>query len=81
MNETTPATAQLDPILEQWRTRLLGEITYLYLDARYEAEQRDPPADAGGEYLSERSVVPPLGQCDPDGDQRGLGHRQGVCGV
>ena len=35
------ATAQLDPILEQWRTRPLGEIAYLYLDARYETVRQD----------------------------------------
>ena len=32
------ATAQLDETLEAWRTRPLGEIVYLYLDARYEKE-------------------------------------------
>lgn len=30
------ATAQLDAVLQEWRERPLGEITYLYLDARYE---------------------------------------------
>jgi len=30
------ATAQLDETLEAWRTRPLGEMLYLYLDARYE---------------------------------------------
>jgi putative transposase len=30
------AVAQLDPLLEAWRTRPLGEMVYLYLDARYE---------------------------------------------
>jgi transposase-like protein len=30
------ATAQLDAVLQAWRERPLGEITYLYLDARYE---------------------------------------------
>lgn len=30
------ATAQLDAVLQAWREQPLGEITYLYLDARYE---------------------------------------------
>ena len=30
------ATAQLDAILEEWRERPLGKISYLYVDARYE---------------------------------------------
>lgn len=30
------ATAQLDEILQQWQERPLGEVVYLYLDARYE---------------------------------------------
>ena len=30
------ATAQLDEILQEWRERPLGEIAYLYVDARYE---------------------------------------------
>jgi putative transposase len=28
--------AQLDGVLQEWRKRPLGEITYLYIDARYE---------------------------------------------
>jgi len=39
--QVSRATAQLDPILEQWRTRPLGEIPYLYLDARYEKVRQD----------------------------------------
>ena len=35
------ATAQLDETLEAWRTRPLGEIVYLYLDARYEKVRQD----------------------------------------
>jgi transposase-like protein len=34
--QVSRATAQLDEILQQWRERPLGEVTYLYLDARYE---------------------------------------------
>lgn len=40
-SQVSRATAQLDPILEQWRTRPLGEIPYLYLDARYEKVRKD----------------------------------------
>ncbi len=35
------ATAQLDPILEQWRTRPLGECPFVSLDARYEKVRVD----------------------------------------
>ena len=35
------ATAQLDEVLEAWRQRPLGEIHYLYLDARYEKVRLD----------------------------------------
>jgi transposase-like protein len=34
--QVSRATAQLDLVLQEWRERPLGEITYLYLDARYE---------------------------------------------
>lgn len=34
--QVSRATAQLDEELQQWRERPLGEITYLYVDARYE---------------------------------------------
>lgn len=34
--QVSRATAQLDEVLQQWRERPLGEITYLYIDARYE---------------------------------------------
>jgi transposase-like protein len=35
------AAAQLDESLEAWRNRPLGEIVYLYLDARYEKVRQD----------------------------------------
>ena len=35
------ATAQLDEKLEQWRNCGLGEITYLFLDVRYEKARQD----------------------------------------
>jgi len=34
--QVSRATAQLDEVLQEWRERPLGEITYLYVDARYE---------------------------------------------
>ena len=34
--QVSRATAQLDEALQEWRERSLGEIIYLYLDARYE---------------------------------------------
>lgn len=34
--QVSRATAQLDAILQEWRERPLGEIRYLFLDARYE---------------------------------------------
>jgi putative transposase len=35
-SQVSRATAQLDTVLQEWRERPLGEISYLYLDARYE---------------------------------------------
>jgi putative transposase len=34
--QVSRAVAQLDNVLQEWRERVLGEITYLYVDARYE---------------------------------------------
>lgn len=34
--QVSRATADLDAVLQEWRERSLGEITYLYVDARYE---------------------------------------------
>ena len=34
--QVSRAAAQLDEVLQQWRERSLGEITYLYVDAHYE---------------------------------------------
>jgi putative transposase len=34
--QVSRAAAQLDNVLQEWRERPLGEITYLYVDARYE---------------------------------------------
>lgn len=40
-SQVSRAAAQLDEVLEQWRTRPLGETPYLYLDARYEKVRVD----------------------------------------
>jgi len=34
--QVSRATAQLDEVLQEWRERPLGDIQYLYVDARYE---------------------------------------------
>jgi len=40
-SQVSRAAAELDEILNQWRTRELGRYPYLYLDARYEKVRRD----------------------------------------
>ena len=45
--QVSRATAQMDAVLEAWRTRPLGQVVYLYLDARYEkVRQEGRVADA-----------------------------------
>ena len=39
--QVSRAAAQLDGVLEQWRTRPLPETRYVYLDARYEKVRQD----------------------------------------
>ncbi len=39
-SQVSRASKQLDDELETWRTRPLGEVVYLYLDARYEKVRR-----------------------------------------
>ena len=39
--QVSQAAARLDEVLEAWRNRPLGEIVYLYLDARYEKVRQD----------------------------------------
>jgi putative transposase len=39
--QVSRAAAQLDVVLESWRTRVLGRCRYLYLDARYEKVRVD----------------------------------------
>ncbi len=59
------ATAQLDETLEAWRTRPLGEIVYLYLDARYEKVRQDG-------QVSDAAVLMAVG-VDRDGKRQVLG--------
>ena len=40
-SQVSQASAQLDAVLEKWRTRPLGEYRYVYLDARYEKVRED----------------------------------------
>lgn len=40
-SQVSQATGMLDEVLEPWRNRRLGEIVYLYLDARYEKVRID----------------------------------------
>jgi transposase-like protein len=40
-SQVSKATAQLDDKLAQWRNSPLGEVVYLYLDARYEKVRQD----------------------------------------
>jgi putative transposase len=40
-SQVSQAAARLDETLEAWRNRSLGEIVYLYLDARYEKVRED----------------------------------------
>jgi len=40
-SQVSRAAALLDEVLEAWRNRRLGEIVYLYLDARYEKVRMD----------------------------------------
>ena len=39
--QVSRAAAQMDEVLEAWRNRPLGEIVYMYLDARYEKVRMD----------------------------------------
>lgn len=39
--QVSAAAAQLDPVLEAWRTRALSSCPYLFLDARYEKVRQD----------------------------------------
>jgi putative transposase len=62
--QVSRATAQLDEVLQEWRERPLGEITYLYVDARYEKVR-----DAG--QVRDAAVLVATG-ITPDGERQVL---------
>lgn len=64
------ATAELDPLLEKWRQRPLGETVYLFLDARYENVRVD------GQVVS-MAVLLATG-IEPEGKRRILGVSVGM---
>ncbi len=63
--QVSRAAALLDSELEAWRTRRLGQVRYLVLDARYE-KQRD------GGVVRDAAVLSAIG-IGPDGRRRVLG--------
>jgi len=64
-SQVSRATAQLDGVLQEWRERPLGEIRYLYLDARYEKVR-----EAG--QVRDAAVLVATG-ITPDGERQVLG--------
>jgi len=63
--QVSRAAAQLDAVLQEWRERPLGEITYLYVDARYEKVQ-----EAG--QVRDAAVLVASG-ITPEGERQVLG--------
>jgi len=63
--QVSRATAQLDEVLQEWRERPLGEIAYLYVDARYEKVR-----DAG--RVRDAAVLLATG-ISPQGERQVLG--------
>jgi len=63
--QVSRASAQLDEILEAWRNRPLGEIRYLFLDARYEKVRQDG-------QIRDAAVLIALG-IGPDGKRQIVG--------
>jgi transposase-like protein len=86
------ATSELDALLEAWRTRPLGEIVYLFLDARYEKVRLDGRVVDVAVLIAQ--AVDPLGKRWILGVTIGLGEaevfwraflqsliQRGLCGV
>lgn len=86
------ATSELDRLLEAWRTRPLGEIRYLFLDARYEKVRMDGQVVDMAVLIAQ--AVDPLGKRRILGVMLGLGEaetfwrtflqsliQRGLCGV
>jgi len=63
--QVSRATAKLDSVLQEWRERPLGEITYLYLDARYEKVRESS-------QVRDAAVLVATG-INPDGERQVLG--------
>ena len=63
--QVSRATAQLDSVLQEWRERPLGEIRYLYLDARY-AKVRESSQVRNAAVLVATGI-------DPAGERQVLG--------
>jgi putative transposase len=63
--QVSRATAQLDNVLQEWRERPLGEIRYLYLDARYEKVRESS-------QVRDAAVLVATG-IDPAGERQVLG--------
>jgi transposase-like protein len=63
--QVSRATAQLDGILQEWRERPLGEVSYLYVDARYEKVR-----EAG--QVRDAAVLVATG-ISPEGERQVLG--------
>ena len=86
------ATAELDVLLEAWRTRPLGEVRYLFVDARYEKVRVDGQVVDMAVLIAQ--AVDPLGKRRILGAAMGLGEAEtfwraflqslierGLCGV
>ena len=86
------ATSELDVLLEAWRNRPLGEIRYLFLDARYEKVRMDGQVVDMAVLVAQ--AVDPLGKRRILGVALGLGEaetfwrgflqsliQRGLCGV
>ena len=63
--QVSRAAAQLDETLQEWRERSLGEIRYLYVDARYEKVRE-------AEQVRDAAVLVASG-ITPDGERQVLG--------
>ena len=63
--QVSRATAQLDGVLQEWRERPLGEIQYLFLDARYEKVRESS-------QVRDAAVLVATG-IDPGGERQVLG--------
>ena len=55
--QVSRAAAQLDEALQEWRERSLGDVSYLYMDARYE-KVRDASQVRDAAVLVATSITP-----------------------